>query len=293
MRHVKNSNLIRLLCAGAVSCAMALCAQQQAQQAQQQAPQQQAQQQGGGRGEDLGYTNTPFLPGQRWRVHDLNRPHPPVVTPGATPRRRHPTPPCFSMARTFPNGCKSPGAAAEEAPAVAEEAPAVAEEALRQSQAAPLAGPLRALPAARAAALKGPLEASLGALPKALAALVAAVGAPVEVCPAARAAFGAAATAGAAALRFAATAAAGGFAPPRIFPMVAGGANPGAVTGGGLGMLDTSGFTEPKWKVENGYFEVVPRTGDLITKEKFGDIQLHIEWSEPPDIEGSEPGARQ
>jgi len=103
-------------------------------------------------------------------------------------------------------------------------------------------------------------------------------------------AFGAAATAGAGAFGSAATAAAGGFAPPRIFPMVAGGANPGAVTGGGLGMLDTSGSTEPKWKVENGYFEVVPRTGDLITKEKFGDIQLHIEWSEPPDIEGASQG---
>src|SRR5262245_4525575 len=32
--------------------------------------------------------------------------------------------------------------------------------------------------------------------------------------------------------------------------------------------------TTPEWKVENGYFEVVPRTGDLITKEKFGDVQL-------------------
>src|ERR1700722_19521728 len=27
---------------------------------------------------------------------------------------------------------------------------------------------------------------------------------------------------------------------------------------------------EPKWKVENGYIEIVPRTGKLITKEKFG-----------------------
>src|SRR6202035_4363508 len=41
-----------------------------------------------------------------------------------------------------------------------------------------------------------------------------------------------------------------------------------------------------EWKLENGYFEVVPGTGDLVTKEKFGDIQLHIEWSEPADITG-------
>jgi 3-keto-disaccharide hydrolase len=35
---------------------------------------------------------------------------------------------------------------------------------------------------------------------------------------------------------------------------------------------------EPKWKVENGYLEIVPRTGRLETKEKFGDCQLHVEW---------------
>src|SRR5437764_5910078 len=36
--------------------------------------------------------------------------------------------------------------------------------------------------------------------------------------------------------------------------------------------------SEPKWKVENGYVEVVPGSGSLQTREKFGDIQLHIEW---------------
>jgi len=29
-----------------------------------------------------GYTDTPLLPGSPWRVHDINRPLPPVVTPG-------------------------------------------------------------------------------------------------------------------------------------------------------------------------------------------------------------------
>lgn len=37
------------------------------------------------------------------------------------------------------------------------------------------------------------------------------------------------------------------------------------------------------WKVENGYMEVVPKTGTLFTKEKFGDCQLHVEWMTPPD----------
>lgn len=30
----------------------------------------------------VGYTDTPFLPGGQWRVHDKHRPVPPVVTPG-------------------------------------------------------------------------------------------------------------------------------------------------------------------------------------------------------------------
>jgi hypothetical protein len=33
---------------------------------------------------DLGFTDTPILPGMKWHVHDPDRPHPPVVTPGAT-----------------------------------------------------------------------------------------------------------------------------------------------------------------------------------------------------------------
>jgi hypothetical protein len=37
-----------------------------------------------GRAEDhtRGYTDTPFLPGSPWRVHDRNRPQPPLVAPG-------------------------------------------------------------------------------------------------------------------------------------------------------------------------------------------------------------------
>ena len=32
----------------------------------------------------VGYSDTPVLPGQKWRVHDIDRPRPPVVTPGPT-----------------------------------------------------------------------------------------------------------------------------------------------------------------------------------------------------------------
>ena len=45
-----------------------------------------------------------------------------------------------------------------------------------------------------------------------------------------------------------------------------------------------------KWKVENGYVEVVSPAGELLTKEKFGDIQLHIEWASPSVVTGSSQG---
>jgi hypothetical protein len=47
---------------------------------------------------------------------------------------------------------------------------------------------------------------------------------------------------------------------------------------------------EPKWKVENGYIEIVPRTGRLVTKAKFGDCQLHVEWLIPKESTGSGQG---
>jgi len=43
-----------------------------------------------------------------------------------------------------------------------------------------------------------------------------------------------------------------------------------------------------KWKVENGYFEVVPKTGEIHTREPFGDCQLHVEFSEPSPAKGQD-----
>jgi len=47
-----------------------------------------------------------------------------------------------------------------------------------------------------------------------------------------------------------------------------------------------------KWKVIDGYAEVAPGTGDIQTRDKFGDCQLHIEWATPsvPKGEGQERG---
>ncbi|PRY90478.1 3-keto-disaccharide hydrolase [Mongoliibacter ruber] len=44
------------------------------------------------------------------------------------------------------------------------------------------------------------------------------------------------------------------------------------------------------WKLEDGVMTVTPRTGDIQTKEKFGDMQLHIEWSAPTEIKGEGQG---
>lgn len=44
--------------------------------------------------------------------------------------------------------------------------------------------------------------------------------------------------------------------------------------------------SEAKWKVEDGAITVVKGTGDITTKQKFGDYQLHIEWKVPEDIQG-------
>src|SRR5437764_1057893 len=45
--------------------------------------------------------------------------------------------------------------------------------------------------------------------------------------------------------------------------------------------------TAAQWKVADGYFEVVPRSGGLRTKDKFGDCQLHIEWMVPKEVTGA------
>jgi len=43
-----------------------------------------------------------------------------------------------------------------------------------------------------------------------------------------------------------------------------------------------------QWKVESGYFEVVPKTGPIETKQSFGDAQLHIEWETPDPPKGQD-----
>ncbi len=60
---------------------------------------------------------------------------------------------------------------------------------------------------------------------------------------------------------------------------------------------DLSGWQQhngkpPAWKVRDGFFEVTPGSGDLVTKRPFGGCQLHVEWASPnpPHGRDQEPG---
>ena len=44
------------------------------------------------------------------------------------------------------------------------------------------------------------------------------------------------------------------------------------------------------WKVEAGYMEVAPGTGNIRTREHFGDCQLHVEWAAPIEVKGESQG---
>jgi hypothetical protein len=41
-----------------------------------------------------------------------------------------------------------------------------------------------------------------------------------------------------------------------------------------------------RWTIRDGYVEVAAGAGDITTNDKFGDVQLHIEWATPPVPKG-------
>ena len=44
----------------------------------------------------------------------------------------------------------------------------------------------------------------------------------------------------------------------------------------------------PAWPVKDGVFEVAPGSGNIHTKQGFGDCQLHVEFAEPAVVRGSD-----
>lgn len=45
-----------------------------------------------------------------------------------------------------------------------------------------------------------------------------------------------------------------------------------------------------KWVVKNGFMECVAGSGQIRTRESFGDCQLHVEWAAPAKVEGNGQG---
>jgi hypothetical protein len=43
-----------------------------------------------------------------------------------------------------------------------------------------------------------------------------------------------------------------------------------------------------KWTVGQGYFQVLPGSGDIRTKATYGDCQLHVEWAAPNPPRGTD-----
>lgn len=48
--------------------------------------------------------------------------------------------------------------------------------------------------------------------------------------------------------------------------------------------------TETRWKVEDGCMLPTPDSGPIVTKETFGDVQLHVEWKAPLPPSGNGQG---
>jgi hypothetical protein len=57
-----------------------------------------------------------------------------------------------------------------------------------------------------------------------------------------------------------------------------------------LSQWETMDGADAGWHVEDGVMTVVPGTGDIRTREGFGDIQLHVEWRTPAVVESEDQG---
>ncbi|MBU6398962.1 MAG: DUF1080 domain-containing protein, partial [Verrucomicrobia bacterium] len=57
-----------------------------------------------------------------------------------------------------------------------------------------------------------------------------------------------------------------------------------------LAQWETLKHGEPKWEIADGVLTVKPGTGNIITKEQFGDVQVHVEWATPAEVKGEGQG---
>jgi hypothetical protein len=82
---------------------------------------------------------------------------------------------------------------------------------------------------------------------------------------------------------------------PRI---VTPGATPGAPPADAIVLFDGKDLSkwmtsrngqvsDAKWPVRDGYFETGAGSGSIVTRDKFGDVQLHLEWATPSPAKGA------
>ncbi|MEM6551524.1 MAG: DUF1080 domain-containing protein [Planctomycetota bacterium] len=69
--------------------------------------------------------------------------------------------------------------------------------------------------------------------------------------------------------------------PPSDAVVLFDGTSPDADLSAFLPTIDREGQPTPGWIIRDGYLEVRPRGGSLVTRKKFGDVQLHAEWMVP------------
>ena len=53
-----------------------------------------------------------------------------------------------------------------------------------------------------------------------------------------------------------------------------------------LSRWEKDGGGSAAWKVADGYMEVVPNAGGIVSRDRFGDVQVHVEWMSPVPAEG-------
>ena len=57
-----------------------------------------------------------------------------------------------------------------------------------------------------------------------------------------------------------------------------------------LSRWQKAGGGEAGWKIVNDYMEVAPRSGSIVTRDEFGDFQLHLEFATPGKVESNSQG---
>jgi Domain of Unknown Function (DUF1080) len=85
-------------------------------------------------------------------------------------------------------------------------------------------------------------------------------------------------------------------------PVVTPGGTPGASPSDAIVLFDGKDLSKwshvdnkgavsaAKWAVRDGYMEMVPKSGPLVSRERFGDVQLHVEWASPTQITRNSQG---